>query len=56
MLLDSNIIIYSAQSQYHAIRELIAKNAPAVSAVSYIEVLGYHQLASADLKTLSEFV
>ncbi len=44
MLLDSNIIIYAAQPQYPQLRELIAERSPAVSALSYVEVLGYHQL------------
>ena len=44
MLLDSNIIIYSAQPEYANLRGLIAENSPAVSALSYLEVLGYHQL------------
>lgn len=44
MLLDSNIIIYSAQPEYANLRELIAETSPAVSALSYLEVLGYHQL------------
>jgi hypothetical protein len=40
----SNIIIYSAQPEHAQLRELIAENAPAVSALSYLEVLGYHLL------------
>ena len=44
MLLDSNIIIYSAQPEHAQLRELIAEYAPAVSALSYLEVLGYHLL------------
>lgn len=44
MLLDSNIIIYSAQPAYPNLRALIAQHAPFVSALSYLEVLGYHQL------------
>lgn len=44
MLLDSNIIIYAAQPQYPQLREFIAERSPAVSALSYLEVLGYHQL------------
>jgi predicted nucleic acid-binding protein len=44
MLLDSNIIIYAAQPQYPQLREFIAERSPAVSALSYVEVLGYHQL------------
>ena len=44
MLIDSNIIIYAAQDEHQAIRDFIAKHSPSVSAVSYIEVLGYHKL------------
>lgn len=44
MLLDSNIIIYAAEPQYDAVRKFIAKHKPSVSAVSKVEVLGYHQL------------
>lgn len=46
MIIDSNIIIYAAQPEYQFLRELIAQYAPAVSAVSYVEVLGYHRLTS----------
>lgn len=45
MLLDSNIIIYAAKPEYVSLRHFIAINAPAVSAVSYVEVLGYHLLS-----------
>jgi hypothetical protein len=44
MILDSNIIIYAAQSEHQFLRDFIAEHAPAVSAVSYVEVLGYHKL------------
>ncbi len=44
MLLDSNIIIYASQPEHVSLRQFIAKHAPAVSIVSYIEVLGYHRL------------
>jgi len=45
MLSDSNIIIYSAKPQYAHIKEFILEHHPiSVSAVSYIEVLGYHSL------------
>lgn len=43
MLVDRNIIIYAAQAAYAQLRRFIAEHAPAVSAVSYVEVLGYHQ-------------
>jgi len=45
MLLDSNLIIYAAEPAHTALREFIAANSPAVSAVSYVEVLGYHRLS-----------
>lgn len=45
MLIDSNIIIYASQPEHAFLRRLIARHAPAVSAVSYVEVLGYHRLS-----------
>ena len=44
MLLDSNIIIYAAQPENSALRQFMAEHSSAVSALSYIEVLGYHKL------------
>lgn len=35
MLIDSNIIIYSAQREHAALRRFIAERDPAVSALSY---------------------
>ncbi|MEH1875299.1 type II toxin-antitoxin system VapC family toxin [Nostoc sp.] len=55
MLLDSNIIIYSAQSENGQLRELIAEYAPAVSALSYLEVLGYHLLKEEQRQYFEEF-
>jgi predicted nucleic acid-binding protein len=55
MLIDSNIIIYAAQPEYPELRQLIADHAPAVSAVSYIEVLGYHQLTQQERAYFEEF-
>lgn len=55
MLLDSNIIIYSAQPQYPYLRELIAEHSPAVSALSYLEVLGYHLLTEQQRQYFEEF-
>ena len=42
MLMDSNI--YAAQLEHAALRQFIGTYAPAVSVVSYIEMLGYHRL------------
>lgn len=45
-MLDSNLIIYAAKPEYPGLRKWIAANAPAVSAVSLVEVLGYHKLTA----------
>lgn len=55
MLLDSNIIIYAAQTEHEFLREFIAENSPYVSALSYLEVLGYHQLSNDDKIYFEEF-
>lgn len=55
MLLDSNIVIYSTQPEFQSLRDLVTEYSPAVSVVSYIEVLGYHRLGSEDRKILYEF-
>ncbi len=55
MILDSNIIIYAARPEYAFLRELIIENSPSVSAVSYVEVLGYHQLTEPDQKQFELF-
>lgn len=55
MLIDSNIIIYAAQPEHAALRQFIAKHSPAVSAVSYVEVLGYHNLTEQDRLLLEAF-
>ena len=55
MLVDSNILIYAAQPAYTQLRQFIADHAPAVSAVSYVEVLGYPQLADQDRQYFEEF-
>ena len=47
-LIDSNIIIYAAKPEHPDLRRFIAEYTPAVSAVSYVEVLGYHGLAEKD--------
>ena len=55
MLLDSNSIIYSIKQEFIKLRQLIAENSPAVSAISNVEVLGYHQLTESDEKDFVEF-
>jgi len=55
MLLDSNIIIYASQPAHVRLREFIAANQTVVSAVSYVEALGYHRLKQADRDDLQRF-
>jgi len=53
ILADSNLIIYAASGNYPALVEWFVENKPAVSAVSLVEVLGYHQLGSKEKKILT---
>ena len=55
MLVDSNILIYAAQPVHAQLRRFIADHAPAVSAVSYVEVLGYHQLDDEERQYVEAF-
>jgi predicted nucleic acid-binding protein len=52
---DLNIIIYSTQPQHQGLRDFIRKNAPAVSGISYLEVLGFHRLTDAERQPLEQF-
>ena len=55
MLIDSNIIIYAARLEHGELRRFIVEHAPAVSAVSYVEVLGYHCLTREEREYFEEF-
>ena len=55
MLLDSNVIIYASQPEHAALRELIAEQSPCVSAISYVEVLGYYDLTLEERKFFEQF-
>jgi predicted nucleic acid-binding protein len=55
VILDSNIITYSAQAQYPHLRRFVFDTIPAVSAVSYVEVLGFHRLVSQDRSYFEDF-
>ena len=55
MLIDSNILIYSADPNHRFLRELIKQDAPVVSIVSYIEVLGYEKLRDVQRQYFEEF-
>jgi predicted nucleic acid-binding protein len=55
MILDSNIIIYSAEPQFQPIRDLITRHAPSVSAISYVEVLGFTQITATQQLEFQQF-
>ncbi|MFE1743867.1 type II toxin-antitoxin system VapC family toxin [Coleofasciculus sp. H7-2] len=55
MLLDSNIIIYASQPEHDQIRRFISDREIAVWALSYVEVLGYHQLTEESRLYFEEF-
>lgn len=55
LLIDSNLIIYAALPEHEKLRTLIANHAPTVSAVSFVEVLGYHRLTATERQHFSAF-
>lgn len=55
LLLDSNLIIFARQPAYRGLRTFIARHAPSVSAVSKVEVLGYHALTQDETQSLAAF-
>ena len=55
MLIDSNIIIYAAKAEHADLCAFIAQHTPAVSAISYVEVLGYHRLTEQERQHLGIF-
>ena len=55
MIFDSNIIIYSVRPEYPGLLRLLRRLAPSVSAISVVEVLGFHKLAAADRADFETF-
>ena len=55
MLADSNIIIYSIMPEHADLRRFMVQQAPAVSAISVVEVLGYHRLNTKELEEFENF-
>ena len=55
MLIDSNIIIYASQSEHGELRKFIVDHTPVISAISYVEVLGFHRLTAEDKIHFEEF-
>ena len=54
-LIDSNLIIYAAQPEHDELRSYVADEAPAVSVVSKVETLGYHDLDTDEKAFLKDF-
>jgi predicted nucleic acid-binding protein len=54
-LLDSNIIIYATKPGHEFLQTIIAAPDICTSAVSYVEVLGFHQLSASESELLEEF-
>lgn len=52
ILADSNLVIYAASGKYPDLVEWFAENKPVVSAVTLVEVLGYHKLKADEKKIL----
>lgn len=53
--LDSNIIIYAVKSDYPNIRNWLRTKVSAVSDISRIEVLGYHEITSLEIEIIEKF-
>lgn len=52
ILADSNLIIYAASGKYPDLVVWFVENKPVVSAVTLVEVLGYHKLKADEKKVL----
>jgi toxin FitB len=55
VIIDSNIFIYSTQARYSFLRRFVFNTIPAVSAISYVEVLGFHKLSAEDRGFFEDF-
>jgi toxin FitB len=53
-LIDSNIVIYSASSEYSQIRRYFYNGESFISVISQIEVLGYHKITEDQKKYFAE--
>lgn len=52
ILLDSNLLIYSVQKEYDALREWMLTIQPAYSIISKVEVLGYWNISPEQAQTI----
>ena len=56
ILIDSNIVIYGGQVGYQYLRDYLAQQRIAISKITLIEVLGYHQLEDDEKARLEEIL
>ena len=54
-LLDSNIVIYATKPNYNDLRKYLSTSPLSVSAVTYLEVMGYHLLQEEEKELLRKF-
>jgi toxin FitB len=55
MLLDSNLIIYASKPGYDSLRDWMENHSIVVSAISQLEVLGYHRLTDEERNAFTLF-
>ena len=53
MLADSNLLIYAAKPEYAGLEAWMAEHVDTVSAISLVEVLGYHHMTPDVLQLLT---
>lgn len=53
MLADSNLLIYAAKPEYAGLEAWMAEHVEVVSAVSLVEVMGYHLMTPGSLQLLT---
>lgn len=56
ILLDSNIAIYSVKPDYGNVRQALANYTFSISAISQVEVLGYHNFDPIDKRNLEAMI
>jgi hypothetical protein len=56
VLLDSNILIYSASPSAEILQNWLSENSLYISDITLLEVLGYHRLSKSDLEYFENFI
>lgn len=54
MLLDTNILILAGDPAHTTLRSFVRSSSAAVSAISYVEALGYHRLTAGEKDRLED--